>query len=143
MIISDSLKILQDAHLAFENREYSKAVIEINISVELAIKEFFHRKNKKSKLFHQYTDKLQKLEIIDKFTNVCIINNLCNPDELKQCVALIKKRNRIIHDGEIFNVEECKKEFYTLAKVVSKLMEYEKVFTPAFPNFNVFGRLTN
>lgn len=140
-IATDSLKILQDSHLSFEKKEYSKAVIEINISVELAVKEFFQRLNKKSKQIHHYTDKLQKLETIDVFTNICIINNLCTPEELEQCVLLIKKRNRIIHDGDIFNVEECKNEFYTLSSVVSRLMHYDKVFTPTFPNFNVFGNL--
>lgn len=137
-IISDSLKVLQLAHISFKNSDYSIAFIELNIAIELAIKEYFIAKNKTNKLYHHYTEKLRNLSIIDQLTNICIINDLCTPEELEICVKVIKERNEIIHDGKSIDSQEYKKDFYITADVINRLMPFGKIYFPNFPSYNTY-----
>ena len=103
---SKTLEYLQYAHASYQSENYSKAYIEIVTALDLAIDEHFDKLKANNKEIQNQLQRFTDLPLNAKFSNICLLLNLCSEKEIEQSLDVIKTRNKIVHEGYVIENDE-------------------------------------
>lgn len=124
---SKTLEYLQYAHASYQSENYSKAYIEIVTALDLAIDEHFDKLKTNNKEIQNQLQRFTDLPLNTKFSNICLLLNLCSEKEIEQSLEVIKIRNKIVHEGYVIEKDDNPVSFYVFAGSIAKIININPV----------------
>lgn len=135
-----AIKYMQSAHASYDSGDYSNAFIEAVTSLESTIDAFYNKRMEGSDIIQEQLKSLKGLPYQKQFSSICIINQLCDSDELKSALNAIDIRNKIVHEGLVVNSKKYTNDFYNLLNILLRMLEKSNIVFPERNPGNVFRK---
>ena len=99
-------------------------------ALDLAIDEHFDKLKANNKEIQNQLQRFTDLPLNAKFSNICLLLNLCSEKEIEQSLDVIKTRNKIVHEGYVIENDENPFSFYIFARIITKIINISPVVFP-------------